>query len=749
MKPPLLHPIFFSFLLISALCGVPACSSTDDSDSDGNSEGCRDGERLVDGECVGGTRDAGVRDVRGGDDRARTNDDGSCTPGDQICDGPTTIARCEPDGTYLYIECGDSQSCQAGSCVDTIGCVPGDWEGCDSPTTYRLCADDGESYDVFDCPGETPNCIPGIEECTAMVCSPSQTRCAPGEQGIIEICNEDGSEWEFFDECDPGLSCDAGQCLSPCEENAKVPSFLGCDYWALDLDNIAEECDITGACRVGLTCNRATNTCEPSAASQQFSISVSNPNPDEVLVTILNNATSNESEVTVPGSTVQQIPLDRLDVDGIGLTSNAYHVTTSLPVTVHQFNPSNNVGVFSNDASLLLPANAGGDNYYVLSWPTGPFGALGGTALAYATVVAVGTDGPTTVTVTPSVPIPAGSGTPAMAASTATDVTMNYGQVLNLQTEGTVNRDLSGTWIQSSQPILVFAGHECAFVLDEEPTPFCDHIEQQLFPVAAWGDRYFAAKLSPRGGEVDAYRVVAAGGGTTITTTPAIPGANGQTLGRGQVIEFTTDQNFVLESNNPVMLGQYMVGSNFAGIEPSCFPISPADEAWCDTAGGLFGCPAGYTCDRDPGFCAIRCANTSECQALAPGSSIICGPEGYCSGSTGAGDPAFMLAVPESQFRDNYIFLTPADYRDDWFTAIVPDGTVLTLDGNALPTDGYQPIGASGWSVYHHDTSATGDSDPAQAHTLTGTAAFGLQVYGYDCDVSYAYPGGLNLTPDE
>ena len=40
-------------------------------------------------------------------------------------------------------------------------------------------------------------------------------------------------------------------------------------------------------------------------------------------------------------------------------------------------------------------------------------------------------------------------------------------------------------------------------------------------------------------------------------------------------------------------------------------------------------------------------------------------------------------------------------------------------------------------------------SDPAQAHTLAGSRDFALQVYGYDCDVSYAYPGGLNLEAEE
>jgi hypothetical protein len=33
----------------------------------------------------------------------------------------------------------------------------------------------------------------------------------------------------------------------------------------------------------------------------------------------------------------------------------------------------------------------------------------------------------------------------------------------------------------------------------------------------------------------------------------------------------------------------------------------------------------------------------------------------------------------------------------------------------------------------------------AGAHRLRGSAPFALYVYGYDCDVSYAYAGGLDV----
>jgi len=66
------------------------------------------------------------------------------------------------------------------------------------------------------------------------------------------------------------------------------------------------------------------------------------------------------------------------DVNGTGethtaVTRSAYRVTSDVPIIAYQFNPLENVNVFSNDATLLLPAAAlgggGGRTYVVAGWP--------------------------------------------------------------------------------------------------------------------------------------------------------------------------------------------------------------------------------------------------------------------------------------------------------------------------------------------------------------------------------------------
>ena len=716
-----------------------ACSAEDGQSGESSAIECGRGENRVGDRCVSNSGRRENSDVSATDTTEDSETSAACAGGDQFCLDDETAVVCQPGGIELQIQCSSGQTCQDGSCVETGGCTPGSYAGCEDPHSYRLCDSSGEDFSVVDCPPEAPNCLAGLDECTTLSCVPRTTRCSPEEDSVIEICNEDGDSWSLSDRCDPGLTCESGACLSPCEENAKVASFLGCDYWALDLDNIEERCS-AGECREGQTCNTTRNVCEPSAASQQFSVSVSNPNEEEITVTITNSGTAASFTETVAGQTAQSILLERLDVNGSGISRSGYHIETSLPVTVHQFNPSNNVGVFSNDASLLLPSNAGGTEYILVGWPTGPFGT-GEHALSYAAVVAVGNDGPTTVTVTPSTSIQGGTGLPTISPGVATDVTLEYGQILSLQTLGTENADLSGTVLSSTQDILVFSGHECAFVPDSPITMFCDHMEQQLFPTDAWGTDYFLAKLAPRGTEVDVLRIVASQDNTALTTTPHAPGLNGLTLDRGEVFEYNTAQSFQITGTNPILVAQFLTGSNHSGIAPSCFNPLRAEDSWCTSS---LACP--LTCDRGPGYCAVRCTSTAQCEALT-GGNVTCN-DGYCAGATGIGDPAFSLAVPVNQFRDNYIFLTPADYREDWFTVVVPDGVVLTFDGEPLTTDGYIPIAETGYSYYHHPTSHESGADPAVAHTVTAEQPFGLLVYGYDCDVSYAYPGGLNLEGD-
>jgi hypothetical protein len=130
--------------------------------------------------------------------------------------------------------------------------------------------------------------------------------------------------------------------------------------------------------------------------------------------------------------------------------------------------------------------------------------------------------------------------------------------------------------------------------------------------------------------------------------------------------------------------------------------------------------------------------NDETCAGLVPGG--VCDDGGSCAW-TGVGDPALTMAVPVRQYRNEYIVHTPEGYRSNTLTLATSTGFAPFIDGvrvTAPPISATaEPLG-SDFEIYRVSV------EPG-SHLLQSSAGFGVVAYGYDCDVAYAYPGGLNI----
>jgi hypothetical protein len=107
----------------------------------------------------------------------------------------------------------------------------------------------------------------------------------------------------------------------------------------------------------------------------------------------------------------------------------------------------------------------------------------------------------------------------------------------------------------------------------------------------------------------------------------------------------------------------------------------------------------------------------------------------------GTGDPSMALPSPIEQWRTSYLFHAPTNYEANLVTVVAPAGTTVSLNGQ--PVTGFSPIGSSGLSSARVRLGTTTGGD----HEITGSAPFGIGVYGYGRATSYWYPGGLDLEP--
>ncbi|HEX7671388.1 MAG TPA: IgGFc-binding protein, partial [Polyangiaceae bacterium] len=417
------------------------------------------------------------------------------------------------------------------------------------------------------------------------------------------------------------------------------------------------------------------------------------------------------------------------------LTRAAYRVRSTVPIIAYQFNPLENVNVFSNDASLLKPIEAlktGGGmapSYVVLGWPQtiavtdDPQTNFGGTPPLQlrAFLTLVGTAGNTHVRVHTRAPIVAGGPVAATDAGGTVDFTLGPFDVMNLET-GSFRADFTGSIVETDAPVAVFSGTEAsdapAWKRIGDRQCCADHLEEQLDPVRTAGKRFLAV-VSPNRtdaliragadslGHFDApefFRVAAATerGAVLHTTLPA-PDDEIQLTGLGDFADITSKIDFSMESSEPVSLAS----------------ISPSQ--------GAAGIPG-----RLPG-----------------------------------GDPSLLVIPPVEQFRANYVFLLPDKYNFDFIRIVAPKAAKVRLDdadvtdvpgcvAAEIPTLGKK---SDAFVVYRCQMSfPTLDLSAAAmvplspgvqndgVHQIVATDKVSVIVDGFDRNVSYAYAAGTELT---
>lgn len=558
-------------------------------------------------------------------------------------------------------------------------------------TTSVACNPDGTEGARTDCAPLGTRCIAGLG---CRVCTPSRPVCVGNDSAT---CLPDGSGSTITRVCDASLgeSCNpsSGLCDSPCAAAEASNSYIGCEYWPVT------------------TLNSGLNRTIFS-----FAIAIANPQDAPATVTITRGGAA-VSTVTVAAGALETVELPWVDALQVSTGSalvrgGAYRVRSTLPVTVYQFNPvdyTNGAGTFSfsNDASLLLPTHVMTGNYMVIARPT----------LQIEQVEEPFFPGlPETRTMIAQ----PGFATIVGVEETAVTVTVTFSAHVLASTDGAVTRfapGATGTFTIGQGDVLQLvsaAPTACA------PSGSSDADIGVTYNYCAVGPDYDLT-----GTEIRATGRVAVLSGHDCAFVPFDRWA----------CDHLEEGMFPLESWG----------------EEAIIPVSRPVRAEPNLIRVLSSHDANSISFDPPGVHAPVVLNRGEFIEFGSGASVrVTGTDalavaqflvgqdfaGFGAGAGGNGDPSFSLGIPTEQFRTSYTFLAPPSYEQNFVNVTAPAGASVMLDGAAV--GGFTPIGDTGYALAQVTI-------PGGAHDITGSAEFGIVVYGYGQYTSYMYPGGLDL----
>ncbi len=470
-----------------------------------------------------------------------------------------------------------------------------------------------------------------------------------------------------------------------CAEAKDNKTYLGCDFWPTVVGNVVW-------------------------SVFDYAVVVANAGDAPATVNVEQNGVMLQTAQVAPNSlTTIYLPwvpeLKGPDSDSCGHPTpftgsvrkdgGAYHLVSSVPVTVYQFNaleyqaqggppgkdwsscPSTQCQVpclsYTNDASLLLPSTAMTGNYRITAqagWQVTNIGAY---------FAVTGTQNGTHVTVylSGTAKVLAGGGIPATTANGVVTFDLDAGDVVEVVSDAT--SDVSGSLVKASAPVQVVTGMQCVDLPSTQGA--CDHIEETVMPAETLGKHYFVAvptspHLTTFGHAVRIYGNV---DNTTLTYPSGNPPAGAPTtINAGQVVALgIVNQNFEITGDHEFAVDTFLLGASLVDAQ------------------------------------------------TAPAMQL--------------GDPSQSQATPVEQYRKKYVFLAPNDYVENYIDVVQPMGASLTLDGTPAVA-ALTSIG-SGFGVARMQLGPGNGG----AHVLESDQYVGLQVIGYGLQTSYQYPGGLNL----
>jgi hypothetical protein len=491
-------------------------------------------------------------------------------------------------------------------------------------------------------------------------------------------CADDGKLGALVKSCDDsGTFCLGGECQSGCAAAANQPSNVGCEFWAVDLDNEYS------------TVN--------DAAGQPWGVVVSNFGDSPADVTIATNTAVVKTATLAPG-TLQEIELPTREVDGsvkgqddgpgTFVSPNAFKITSTQPIVVYQFNTMRLS--YSNDASLLVPVEALGNVYRILGWPTANPISAGFTIPGipdHSYVTIVGTQPSTHVKVRLGGAIVGGGGIPATPKGGVVEYDLGPFDVLNLESDG-IPGDMSGTIVESSLPVAVFTGGErgIAPMDDKAPAPpgfdksnLCctDHLEEQMLPVTSYGKQFVVSRSPIRsdGGyvEPDILRFMGVAAEAHVKTSLPPPD-DSFVLTPGQIHDAYTTTDITVDSTEPVAIAQILVSQTFTTKytgDPSLTIYPPVDQYRRDY---LFNVPTSY--DSDYVVISAPVGTNVSIDAAVPTGCVVA-PAGNVAGkdwearrcpvSVGAhrmhGDAPFGIVAYGYGSRASYAFIGGANVK--------------------------------------------------------------------------------------